>query len=68
MHTLSRASSRWNFNFFHFSGKGLADKLCDAAYSYAAANKFTVIPSCTYISGKYLKKREAAAASGVSPQ
>jgi predicted GNAT family acetyltransferase len=58
------------FSNFDIRGKGLADKLCDAAYSYAAANKFTVIPSCTYISGKYLKKREAAAAaaaSGVSP-
>ena len=37
-------------------GLGLAGKLCDAAFEYATANSYRVIPSCTYISGRYLEK------------
>ncbi len=36
-------------------GKGLAEIVVDAGFAYAKANQLIVIPSCTYISGKYLK-------------
>ena len=39
-----------------FRGKGLAEKLCKAGFEYAKANGLTVIPSCSYISGAYLKR------------
>ncbi len=39
-----------------FRGKGLAEKLCQAAFEYAKAKGLTVIPSCAYISGAYLKR------------
>ena len=39
-----------------FRGKGLAEKLCKAAFEYAKAQQLTVIPSCSYISGAYLKR------------
>ena len=39
-----------------FRGRGVAEKLCKAAFEYAKANTLTVIPSCSYISGAYLKR------------
>ena len=39
-----------------FRGKGLAETLCKAGFEYAKANGLTVIPSCSYISGAYLKR------------
>ena len=39
-----------------FRGKGMAEKLCQAAFEYAKAEGLTVIPSCSYISGAYLKR------------
>ena len=39
-----------------FRGKGMAEKLCKAAFEYAKSNTLTVIPSCSYISGAYLKR------------
>ena len=39
-----------------FRGKGMAEKLCKAAFEYAKAEGLTVIPSCSYISGAYLKR------------
>ena len=39
-----------------FRGRGVAEKLCKAAFEYAKANALTVIPSCSYISGAYLKR------------
>ena len=39
-----------------FRGKGMAEKLCRAAFEYAKAEGLTVIPSCSYISGAYLKR------------
>ena len=49
-------------DFYHtyvpevFRGRGLAEKLCKAAFEYAKAQRLTVIPSCSYISGAYLKR------------
>ena len=39
-----------------FRGRGMAEKLCKAAFEYAKAERLTVIPSCSYISGTYLKR------------
>ena len=39
-----------------FRGKGMAERLCKAAFEYAKARRLTVIPSCSYISGAYLKR------------
>lgn len=39
-----------------FQGRGAAEKLCHAAFEYAKANRLTVIPSCSYVSGAYLKR------------
>ena len=39
-----------------FRGKGIAEKLAKAAFEHAKANHLTVIPSCSYISGGYLKR------------
>ena len=39
-----------------FRGRGLAERLCRAAFEYAKARHLTVIPSCPYISGAYLKR------------
>ena len=39
-----------------FRGRGVAEKLCKAAFEYAKANGLTVLPSCSYISGAYLKR------------
>lgn len=39
-----------------FRGRGMAEKLCKAAFEYAKAQQLTVIPSCSYISEAYLKR------------
>jgi len=39
-----------------FRGRGIADRLCQAAFEYAKAHQLTVIPSCSYISEAYLKR------------
>ncbi|MBI4341130.1 MAG: N-acetyltransferase [Candidatus Omnitrophica bacterium] len=39
-----------------FRGRGVAEKLCQAAFEYAKAQQLTVTPSCSYISGAYLKR------------
>ncbi len=39
-----------------FRGRGIAEQLCKAAFEYAKAQKLSVIPSCSYISGPYLKR------------
>ncbi len=39
-----------------FRGRGLAEKLCQAGFEYAKANRFRVVASCPYISGAYLKR------------
>ncbi len=37
-------------------GRGLAEQLCKTAFEYAKAQHLTVAPSCSYISGAYLKR------------
>jgi predicted GNAT family acetyltransferase len=37
-------------------GRGLAEKLCEAAFEYAKAHSLSVIPSCSYVSGAYLER------------
>ena len=37
-------------------GRGIAKALCDRAFMFARRNKWEVIPTCTYVSGKYLKR------------
>jgi len=39
-----------------FRGRGIAERLCRAAFEYAKAQQLTVIPSCAYISDAYLKR------------
>ena len=39
-----------------FRGRGIAEKLCKAAFEYAKAQRLTVLPSCSYISDAYLKR------------
>jgi len=39
-----------------FRGRGVAEKLCKAGFEYAKANGLRVVPSCSYISGAYLKR------------
>ena len=39
-----------------FRGRGIAEKLCKAAFEHAKTKGLTVIPSCSYISGAYLKR------------
>ncbi len=39
-----------------FRGRGVAERLCQAAFEHAKAEGLTVIPSCSYISGAYLKR------------
>ena len=39
-----------------FRGRGVAEQLCKAAFEYAKAKGLTVVPSCSYISGAYLKR------------
>ena len=37
-------------------GQGLAEQLCKAAFEYAKTHQLRVIPTCSYISGAYLKR------------
>jgi len=39
-----------------FRGRGIAERLCKAAFAYAKEQGLTVIPSCSYISDYYLKR------------
>ena len=39
-----------------FRGRGIAEALCKAAFEHAKAGGLTVIPSCSYISGAYLRR------------
>ena len=39
-------------------GRGLAEQLCKAAFEYAKANRLSVVPSCSYVSGAYLKRHQ----------
>ena len=39
-----------------FRGRGVAERLCQAAFEYAKANHLAVLPSCSYISEAYLKR------------
>ena len=39
-----------------FRGRGIAEKLCKAAFEHAKANGLTVRPSCSYIADAYLKR------------
>ena len=39
-----------------FRGRGIAERLCQAAFEHAKANRLTVVPSCSYISGAYLTR------------
>ena len=39
-----------------FRGRGVAEQLCKAGFEYAKAAGLRVIPSCSYISGAYLKR------------
>ena len=41
-----------------FRGRGVAEKLCKVAFEYAKARQLTVIPSCSYVSGAYLKRHQ----------
>ena len=41
-----------------FRGRGIADKLCKAAFEHAKAKNLRVIPSCSYISDAYLKRHK----------
>ena len=49
-------------DFFHtfvpepLRGRGLAERLCQAAFEYAKSRQLKVIPSCSYVSGAYLKR------------
>ena len=49
-------------DFYHtyvpevFRGRGVAEQLCKTGFEYAKANGLTVVPSCSYISGAYLKR------------
>ena len=41
-----------------FRGRGVADKLCKAAFEYAKAKGLIAVPSCSYISEAYLKRHK----------
>lgn len=51
-------------DFYHtyvpevFRGRGVAEQLCKSGFEYAKANGCMVIPSCSYISGAYLKRHK----------
>ena len=50
-------------DFYHTSvpptvrKRGLAEQVVEAGFRYAEANHFKVIPSCSYVSDRFLKKR-----------
>jgi predicted GNAT family acetyltransferase len=39
-----------------FRGRGVAERLCKAAFEYARANQLTVVPSCSYVADAYLRR------------
>lgn len=39
-----------------FRGRGVAERLCRAAFEHAKKEGLTAIPSCSYISDAYLKR------------
>ena len=39
-----------------FRGRGVAERLCQAAFEHAKAQGLTVIPSCSYVADAYLKR------------
>ena len=39
-----------------FRGRGIAERLCKAAFEHAQQQGLTVVPSCSYISDTYLKR------------
>ena len=49
-------------DFYHtyvpeaFRGRGMAQRLCQAAFEHAKARGLTVLPSCSFISDTYLKR------------
>ena len=62
--TLMYRKDGGTLDFYHtyvpevFRGRGVAEQLCKAGFEYAKANGMTVIPSCSYISGAYLKRHK----------
>ena len=44
-------------------GKGLAIRLCDAAYNYAESKGLRVIPSCSFVREKYHSQRQVSVAA-----
>ena len=50
-----------------FRGKGMAEQLCKAAFEHAKAHHLTAIPSCSYISDAYLRRRPEYGAPRASP-
>eukprot|EP00695_Tsukubamonas_globosa_P003496 TRINITY_DN662_c0_g1_i1.p1 TRINITY_DN662_c0_g1~~TRINITY_DN662_c0_g1_i1.p1 ORF type:complete len:132 (-),score=24.54 TRINITY_DN662_c0_g1_i1:46-441(-) len=40
-----------------FRGLGIAERLCDAAFDYAKEKDLKVIPTCSYVSETYLKRK-----------
>ena len=41
-----------------FRGRGMAEKLCKAAFEHAKAKGLMVVPSCSYISDAYLRRHK----------
>lgn len=41
----------------HLRGRGIAMHLVDAAYAFASLERFSVVPTCTYVSDTYLPRR-----------
>ena len=39
-------------------GRGIAMHLVDAAYSFASVARFSVVPTCSYVSDTYLQRRQ----------
>mgnify|MGYP001616995915 CR=1 FL=1 len=39
-----------------FRGRGIAEQLARAAFEFAKVERLAVIPSCSYLSGPYLKR------------
>lgn len=39
-----------------FRGRGIAERLCKAAFEFAKQQGLMVIPSCSYIAGAYLRR------------
>lgn len=39
-----------------FRGRGIAEQLAKAAFEFAKAERLAVTPSCSYLSGPYLKR------------